>query len=268
MRREFLIISAFVIFSIVIISFFWLPVLWLFILVGPLFLLGLKDILQKRQTVKRNFPLIGNFRYILESIRPEISQYFIETNFSGVPFTRQSRSLVYQRAKKQLDTLPFGTQRNVYEVGYEWVNHSLDPKHPDPKSLRVTIGGKDCLQPYDASILNVSAMSYGSLSKNAVLALNKGAELGGFAHNTGEGGLTEYHLAHGGDIIWQLGTGYFGARTLEGNFDPDLFREKECKNDRSKAFTGSQTRTWRITSCGKSNRGNFQNPKCSYGNGC
>jgi glutamate synthase domain-containing protein 2 len=226
MRREFLIISAFVIFSIVIISFFWLPVLWLFILVGPLFLLGLKDILQKRQTVKRNFPLIGNFRYILESIRPEISQYFIETNFSGVPFTRQSRSLVYQRAKKQLDTLPFGTQRNVYEVGYEWVNHSLDPKHPDPKSLRVTIGGKDCLQPYDASILNVSAMSYGSLSKNAVLALNKGAELGGFAHNTGEGGLTEYHLAHGGDIIWQLGTGYFGARTLEGNFDPDLFREK------------------------------------------
>ena len=175
---------------------------------------------------KRNFPLVGNFRYILESIRPEISQYFIETNFSGVPFSRQSRSLVYQRAKKQLDTLPFGTQRNVYDVGYEWVNHSLNPKHPDPKSLRVTIGGPDCQQKYNASILNISAMSYGSLSKNAVMALNKGAQLSNFAHNTGEGGLTEYHLKNGGDVIWQIGTGYFGARTLEGNFDEELFKEK------------------------------------------
>jgi len=192
----------------------------------PLFLIGMRDVLQKKQAIKRNFPLVGNFRYILESIRPEISQYFIETNFSGVPFSRQSRSLVYQRAKKQLDTLPFGTQRNVYDVGYEWVNHSLNPKHPDPASLRVNIGGPDCKQPYNSSILNISAMSYGSLSKNAVMALNKGAQISNFAHNTGEGGLTEYHLKNGGDVIWQIGTGYFGARTLEGNFDKELFQEK------------------------------------------
>lgn len=226
MRKEFILISAFLIISLLALSFFWSPILWAFIIVGPLFLLGMKDILQKKQTVKRNFPLVGNFRYLLESIRPEISQYFIETNFSGVPYSRQARSLVYQRAKRQLDTLPFGTQRNVYEVGYEWVNHSLNPTHPDPLEMRVTIGGRDCKRPYNASILNVSAMSYGSLSKNAVMALNKGSKLSGFAHNTGEGGLTEYHLKHEGDIIWQLGTGYFGARTLEGNFDPELFRVK------------------------------------------
>ncbi len=226
MRREFLIISSIVIAAIAGIYFVWPPILWSFIIVGPLFLIGMKDILQTRQAIKRNFPLVGNFRYLLESIRPEISQYFIETNFSGVPFSRQSRSLVYQRAKKQLDTLPFGTQRNVYDVGYEWVNHSLNPTHPDPKTLRVTIGGPDCKQPYSASLLNISAMSYGSLSKNAVLALNKGAQMSGFAHNTGEGGLTEYHLKNGGDVVWQLGTGYFGARTMEGNFDAGLFKEK------------------------------------------
>ncbi len=226
MRKQFLIISIGIILAISITSIFWPPILWSFVLIAPLFFLGLRDILQTRQTVKRNFPLIGNFRYILESIRPEISQYFIETNFSGVPFSRQSRSLVYQRAKKQLDTLPFGTQRNVYEVGYEWVNHSMTPSHPDPKKLRVRIGGPECLQPYDASLLNISAMSYGSLSKNAVLALNKGAQMSGFAHNTGEGGLTKYHLEHGGDVIWQLGTGYFGARTLSGEFDEELFQQK------------------------------------------
>lgn len=226
MRKEFIVVSIIIISSIISVYFIWPPILWSLIAVGPLFLIGLKDILQKKQAIKRNFPLVGNFRYLLESIRPEISQYFIETNFSGVPFSRQSRSLVYQRAKKQLDTLPFGTQRDVYDVGYEWVNHSLNPTHPDPKKLRVTIGGPDCKQPYNASILNISAMSYGSLSKNAVMALNMGAKMGHFAHNTGEGGLTEYHLQNGGDVIWQLGTGYFGARTLEGNFDPKLFKEK------------------------------------------
>lgn len=228
MRREFLLISAFVFAAIAGVYFIWPPILWALVLVAPLFLIGLRDILQTRQAIKRNFPLVGNFRYILESIRPEISQYFIETNFSGVPFSRQSRSLVYQRAKKQLDTLPFGTQRNVYDVGYEWVNHSLSPVHPDPHKMRVTIGGPDCKQPYSASILNISAMSYGSLSKNAVMALNKGAQMSGFAHNTGEGGVTEYHLRHGGDVIWQIGTGYFGARTLEGNFDAELFKEKSA----------------------------------------
>ncbi len=226
MRREFF-LTSFIVFTLVAaIYFVWPPVVWALVLFGTLFLIGVRDMVQKRQAIKRNFPLVGNFRYILESIRPEISQYFIETNFSGVPFSRQSRSLVYQRAKRQLDTLPFGTQRNVYDVGYEWVNHSLNPTHPDPKKMRVTIGGPDCQQPYSASILNISAMSYGSLSKNAVMALNKGAQMSDFAHNTGEGGLTEYHLKHKGDIIWQLGTGYFGARTLEGNFDPELFQDK------------------------------------------
>ncbi|HNP17514.1 MAG TPA: FMN-binding glutamate synthase family protein [Fulvivirga sp.] len=226
MRRVFIITSAVLILSISAIAFFWPPILWVFVLIGPLFLIGLNDMLQKRQAIRRNFPLVGNFRYMFEAIRPEISQYFIETNFSGVPFSRQSRSIVYQRAKKELSTLPFGTQLNVYEVGYEWVNHSLLPKTVNPESLRVTIGGPDCTQPYNASILNISAMSYGSLSKNAVQALNKGAKIGGFAHNTGEGGLTQYHLMHNGDVIWQLGTGYFGARTLEGKFDEELFKEK------------------------------------------
>ena len=225
MRREFIIISVIVIAAIIGVQFIWPPILWSLVIVGPLFLIGVRDILQTRQAIKRNFPLVGNFRYLLESIRPEISQYFIETNFSGVPFSRQARSLVYQRAKKQLATLPFGTQRNVYDVGYEWVNHSLNPSHPDPKTLRVTIGGPDCRQPYSASLLNISAMSYGSLSKNAVMALNMGAQLSQFAHNTGEGGLTEYHLKNGGDVIWQIGTGYFGARTLEGYFDAELFKQ-------------------------------------------
>ncbi|MEO9485128.1 MAG: FMN-binding glutamate synthase family protein [Ekhidna sp.] len=228
MRNQFIVISVIVISGILLISYFVTSMLWSFILVGPLFLIGLNDILQKRQAIRRNFPLLGNLRYLFESIRPEISQYFIETNSSGVPFSRNARSLVYQRAKKELSTLPFGTQKDVYDVGYEWVNHSLSPTEVDPKTLRVTIGGPDCKQPYDASILNISAMSYGSLSKNAVEALNSGAKMGGFAHNTGEGGLTQYHLRNNGDIIWQIGTGYFGARTHDGDFDPELFKEKSC----------------------------------------
>lgn len=226
MRTIFITVASIVTVGIIGLSLLWQPILWTFLIVGPLILVGIVDILQTKHTIRRNFPLIGNIRYLLESIRPEISQYFIETNANGVPFSRQSRSIVYQRAKKELSTLPFGTQKNVYEVGYEWVNHSLSPKKVDPKSLRVTIGGPDCKQPYSCSILNISAMSFGSLSKNAVQSLNKGAKLGGFAHNTGEGGLTEYHLKHGGDVIWQIGTGYFGARTLDGQFDPNLFQQK------------------------------------------
>lgn len=226
MRNKFIIASIIVISGILLISYFTTAILWSFLIIGPLFLIGLNDMLQKKQAIRRNFPLVGNFRYLLESIRPEISQYFIETNSNGVPFSRNARSLVYQRAKNELSTIPFGTQQNVYDVGYEWVNHSLSPSVVDPEKLRVIIGGPDCKQPYDCSILNISAMSYGSLSKNAVEALNMGAKMGGFAHNTGEGGLTEYHLDNGGDIIWQIGTGYFGARTHEGTFDPNLFKEK------------------------------------------
>ncbi len=226
MRKQFIGAFTILILAAVAWSFYWLPALWSFLLIGPLFIIGLVDIFQKKHAIRRNFPLIGNLRYMFESIRPEISQYFIETNSNGVPFSRQSRSVIYQRAKNELSTLAFGTQEDVYAVGYEWVNHSLNPKKVDPASLRVKIGGPDCLQPYDASILNISAMSYGSISKNAVQALNLGAKMGGFAHNTGEGGLCPYHLKKGGDIIWQIGTGYFGARTLDGQFDEELFQEK------------------------------------------
>src|SRR5262245_41051899 len=181
---------------------------------------------QTKHAVRRNFPLIGHGRYLLEMIRPEINQYFVESNSDGRPFSRNDRSIVYQRAKGELDTLPFGTQRDVYAVGYEWINHSLAPVHPDKSCSRVVVGGPACTQPYSASIFNVSAMSYGSLSKNAVLALNRGAKLGGFAHNTGEGGLSPYHLEPEGDLIWQIGTGYFSCRTPDGRFSPDAFAER------------------------------------------
>jgi len=191
----------------------------------PLFIMGVIDINQHKQSIRRNFPVIGRMRYLFEMIRPEINQYFIESNTDGTPFSREERSVVYQRSKKVTDTIPFGTQRNVYEEGHEFVPHSISPVHVDPKELRVLVGGKDCTKPYLASIFNISAMSYGSLSQNAVLALNGGAKDGSFAHNTGEGGLSPYHFKNGGDIIWQIGTGYFGCRDEKGNFSNTLFSE-------------------------------------------
>ncbi|MDE2221797.1 MAG: FMN-binding glutamate synthase family protein [Candidatus Omnitrophica bacterium] len=196
---------------------------WTVFLFGPVIAIGLVDMFQERQAIRRNFPVIGNFRYLLEFFRPEINQYFVESNTSGTPFNRLDRSLVYQRAKGDLDTLPFGTQKNVYEVGYEWVTHSIRPVHVDPASLRVMIGASRA-KPYSASIFNIGGMSFGSLSKNAVMALNQGAGMGGFAQNTGEGGLTPYHR-QGGDLIWQIGTGYFGCRDLSGRFSPEHFAE-------------------------------------------
>ncbi len=197
---------------------------WSMLFFGPLIAIGLVDMLQKRRAIRRNFPVIGNLRYFMEAFRPEINQYFVESNTSGTPFNRLERSLVYQRAKGELDTLPFGTQKNVYEVGYEWVTHSVMPVHVDHQTLRIIIGaGRG--KPYSASIFNIGAMSFGSLSKNAVMALNQGARMGGFAQNTGEGGLTPYHL-QGGDIIWQVGTGYFGCRSSDGKFSAERFREK------------------------------------------
>lgn len=206
---------------------FYTPALWysLFLL-APLTLLGIYDVLQKDHTILRNFPILGHFRYLFEMIRPEISQYFIETDSSGRPFNREQRSIIYQRAKRELQTLPFGTKQDTDREGYRWIAHSLAPKHVKPNDLRITIGGEDCTQPYSASILNISAMSFGSLSRNAVLALNSGARMGNFAHNTGEGGLSPYHLEPGGDLIWQIGTGYFGCRDREGGFDPNLFQQK------------------------------------------
>lgn len=210
-----------------IVSFFIFPwSVFLLLVTVPLFLLGLHDMKQKSHAILRNFPVLGHFRYMLEKIRPEINQYFIESNTDGVPFSREERSLVYQRAKKVTDTLPFGTQRNVYEIGHEYVVHSMVPSHYDPQNLRTIVGGKDCKKPYNASIFNISAMSYGSLSKNAILALNGGSKDAGFAHNTGEGGISPYHLENGGDLIWQIGTGYFGCRDENGKFSETLFAEK------------------------------------------
>ncbi len=231
-RELFILVSVIVIVVIVGISFFWLPILWLFLAVGPLVMMGIFDILQKKHTIRRNFPLIGRFRYVLESIRPEIMQYFVETDTEGRPLNRILRSVVYRRAKGENDTEPFGTQMDLYHSGYEWLEHSMYAK-VNPKHItefpRLMIGGKDCKQPYSSSLLNISAMSFGSLSKNAVLALNKGAKMGNFAHNTGEGGISEYHLEHGGDLIWQVGTGYFGCRNDDGTFNEKTFRENATR---------------------------------------
>lgn len=192
----------------------------------PLLVLGYADLLQKKQTIRRNFPVIGNFRYLFELIRPEINQYFVESNIDGKPFSRERRSLIYQRSKGVTDTVPFGTQQDVYAANYEWVNHSIAPKPYLHEAPRIKVGGKDCKQPYLASMFNISAMSYGSLSRTAILALNKGAKIGGFYHNTGEGGLSPYHLEPGGDLCWQIGTGYFSARADDGTFSEEKFQKR------------------------------------------
>ena len=207
-------------------SLFWPPALWALVLIGPLFLLGIHDMCQRSHAVIRNFPVIGRARYWMETIRPEIQQYFVESDTSGRPFSRELRSVVYQRAKVAIDTRPFGTLRDLDAVGCEWIAHSLTPQHAPDEEPRIMIGEGRCEKPYAASRLNVSAMSFGSLSSNAIRALNGGAKLGGFAHNTGEGGISPYHLEPGGDLIWQIGTGYFGCRTGEGGFDPDEFSAK------------------------------------------
>ena len=232
-RGLFILISIIVLGSIAGIYTVWKPILWSLILVGPIVLLGISDITQKKHTIKRNFPVLGNFRYALEKIRPEIMQYFVETDTQGRPINRLYRTLIYQRAKKINDTTPFGTQLDVYRSGYEWMDHSIYAKnHSDlDKEPRIQVGGKDCTQPYSASILNISAMSFGSLSKNAVMALNKGAKEGRFAHNTGEGAISPYHSKHGGDIIWQIGTGYFGCRLPDGGFCPETFKKNATQEN-------------------------------------
>ncbi|MBL4659066.1 MAG: FMN-binding glutamate synthase family protein [Alcanivoracaceae bacterium] len=223
-RQIFIILAIVITLLIVGIGFYWQAIYWSFIIITPILLIGIIDLLQKKQTVRRLYPVIGRFRYMLESIRPEIQQYFIESDTSGTPVSREFRSLIYQRAKGQRDTRPFGTIFDVNKDGYEWLNHSLQPLEAFDHNPRVTFGCSDCKQPYEASPLNISAMSYGALSKNAIMALNKGAKIGGFAHNTGEGGLSPYHLKYGGDIIWQLGTGYFGCRDENGDFDVAKFK--------------------------------------------
>jgi len=224
--RQIFVLSAVSATAVIVVwSVFWIDVLLLFAIAGPLIYMGIDDMVQTRQSLRRNFPVVGRLRYVFEDLRPKIQQYFVESDTDGAPINRNDRSVIYQRAKKQIDTIPFGTQMDVYAEGYEWITHSIVPLdfHKMDHHPRIRFGGKDCTQPYALSVLNVSAMSFGSLSKNAVLALNGGAKAGGFAHNTGEGGLSPYHLQPGGDIIWQIGTGYFGARDAEGRFNEQAF---------------------------------------------
>lgn len=222
-RRWFYGVSLGLIVAIVLIGMVWVWVYWALLVVAPLIALGLYDSMQTRSTILRNFPVIGHLRYLFEMIRPELQQYFIELNTDAYPIEREMRSVVYQRAKGDLETLPFGTQRDVNRVGYEWVSHSIADVEDVAEEPRLIIGNTSCEKPYAMSRFNISAMSYGSLSPTAIKALNKGAKDGNFAHNTGEGGISPYHLEAGGDLIWQIGTAYFGCRTEDGRFDGDLF---------------------------------------------
>jgi glutamate synthase domain-containing protein 2 len=196
---------------------------------GFLSLIGLRDIFQTKHAILRNYPVAAHLRFLLENIRPEMRQYFFESDKDGAPFPRDKRAIVYQRAKRVLDKRPFGTEYNVYEVRYEWLHHSIAPKEPSREPFRITIGGPVCKQPYHASVFNISAMSYGALSANAIRALNKGAKLGGFAHDTGEGGFSPYHEENGGDIIWEIGSGYFGCRNEDGTFSLERFAATAVK---------------------------------------
>ena len=226
MRNGFVISAVIGLVLSFLLSFYVSPWWYLFFaLVVFLFVLGLVDMNQTKHSIMRTYPVFGRMRYWMEALRPKMYQYFVESDIDGRPINRVDRSTIYQRAKQETDTMPFGTQLDVYEEGYEWMSHSIAPKdfHKLDHSPRVLIGNKDCKLPYSASIFNVSAMSFGSLSSNAIRALNAGAKIGGFAHNTGEGGMSRHHLEEGGDIIWQIGTGYFGARDENGNFSPEVF---------------------------------------------
>ncbi|MFL5754566.1 MAG: FMN-binding glutamate synthase family protein [Bacteroidia bacterium] len=228
MRNQFIFLSLLTLAACAALVWFWHPFAWALIVIVPVIVVGFFDMMQTHHSLMRNYPLLGRMRWTAEWLRPKVYQYFVESDTDGAPFNRLSRNVIYRRAKKVNDTTPFGTQLNVYDSGYEWLNHSIAPL-PHSKmdhDPRVTVGGPDCKQPYAASILNVSAMSYGSLSKNAIMALNGGAKLGGFAHNTGEGGLSPYHLEPGGDVFWQIGTGYFSCRNMDGTFNPEAFAER------------------------------------------
>ena len=213
---------------------FWVP--WVFILAAVfagVTLLGIHDMRQDRHAVLRNYPILGHIRFLFEKIRPEIRQYLIESDQDEQPFSREQRSLVYQRAKGAEDKRPFGTQERVYDAGYSWLTHSVEPTHFDNTDFRVMVGGSKCKKPYDASLYNISAMSFGALSANAISALNKGAKTGGFAHDTGEGGISRHHREGGGDLIYEIGSGYFGCRNHDGTFNPEKFA-KQATDDQVK----------------------------------
>lgn len=217
-----LIVAAFLI-SLLLATAFTQPTAWWGVTIfGALASLGTYDLLQRKSTLLRNYPLLAHFRYGLEAIGPEMRQYFIESDTAEVPFSRQQRALVYQRAKGVRDTRPFGTQQNVYSVDYEWINHSMMPTEITHSNFRVLVG-KDRAQPYAVSVFNISAMSFGALSANAIRALNEGAARGGFYHDTGEGSISPYHRVGGGDLVWEIGSGYFGCRKEDGTFCPERF---------------------------------------------
>ncbi|MDX2257427.1 MAG: FMN-binding glutamate synthase family protein [Hyphomicrobiaceae bacterium] len=208
----------------------WLPLLAAPLAVsGVLAAIGLRDLFQRRRAILRNYPLIAHMRFIFEAIRPELRQYFFEGDKDGRPFSRDKRAIVYQRAKGALDKRPFGTLYDVYEDGFEWMSHSMAPAAVATEPFRVMVGGPTCTAPYEASVLNISGMSYGALSPNAIRALNKGARAGGFAHTTGEGSISRYHLEHGGDLVWQIASGYFGCRNADGTFCRDRFAENAAR---------------------------------------
>lgn len=190
---------------------------------------GVWDMIQTKHSLRRNYPIMANLRFMLEKVRPEIRQYFLESDTDGTPFNRTERAVIYQRAKAQLDKRPFGTQQDVYGDHFEWINHSLVPVPPTNHDLRIVVGGPECKQPYSLSLLNVSAMSFGALSANAIRALNKGAKLGKFAHDTGEGGFSSHHREFGGDIIWEIGSGYFGCRNDDGSFCAEKFAKQAAE---------------------------------------
>lgn len=196
------------------------------VIAGGLVLLGTFDMVQKHHSILRNYPISAHLRFLLEHVRPEMRQYFFEDDKHGTPFARDKRAVVYQRAKMVLDKRPFGTEYDVYADGFEWLHHSIAPRPHAAAPFRVLIGGPNCTQPYDASVFNISAMSFGALSANAIRALNAGAKQGGFVHDTGEGGISAYHREAGGDLIWEIGSGYFGCRNTEGRFCPETFATK------------------------------------------
>jgi len=225
MRKSFVYIVIFLLMAVVILHYIWQSAFWLLVIVLPLSALGVYDMLQTKHALWRTFPVVGHIRWLVEFIRPYLRQYLFESETNGQPISRMFRSVIYQRAKGDRDTIPYGTKVDTLRVGYEWIGHSLAARPltentPDP---RVIIGGADCKHPYSSSIFNISAISFGALSGNAIKALNKGAKLGGFSQNTGEGSVSCHHLKYGGDLIWQIGTGYFGCRDKQGNFSADKF---------------------------------------------
>jgi len=199
---------------------------WLLLITLPLTVLGIWDVLQTKHNLLRNYPLLAHLRWVFEGVRPELRQYLVESDTEAIPFNREQRALVYERAKDTVDVHPFGTDLDVYDEKYAWLNHSAAPAAKLDSCFCIKVGGPQCDKPYSASVYNISAMSFGALSANAIRALNKGAKMGGFAHDTGEGGISRYHREFDGDLIWEIGTSYFGCRNNDGTFNPDMFAEQ------------------------------------------